>query len=94
MRWLSAGPYGNRAGDIVLLAKTGMTVPIADRYYFCAVPHYTMHGSAEEQDGHVPIILVQSGGSGDQMRAIVEKVGGEAPSQRAVTPIVRLLFVK
>jgi hypothetical protein len=94
MRWLSAGPYGNRAGDILLLAKTGMTVPIADRYYFCAVPHYTMHGSAEEQDGHVPIILVQSGGSGDQMRAIVEKLGGEAPSERAVTSIVRSLFVK
>jgi hypothetical protein len=94
MRWLSAGPYGNRAGDILLLAKTGMTVPIAQRYYFCAVPHYSMHGSAEKQDGHVPIILIQAGGSGVQMRDIVEKIGGHAPSERAITPIVRSLFAK
>ncbi len=94
MRWLSAGPYGNRAGDILLLAKTGMTVPIADRYYFCAVPHYSMHGSAEEQDGHVPLILIRSGGSGKQMRAIVKKLGHDTPSERAVTWLVRSLFVK
>jgi hypothetical protein len=94
MRWLSAGPYGDRAGDILLLGKTGMRVPIANRYYFCAVPHYSMHGSAEEQDGHVPIILIRVGGSGDQMRTIVEKLGGDTPSERAVAWIVRSLFAK
>ncbi|MHB8384318.1 MAG: alkaline phosphatase family protein [Candidatus Binataceae bacterium] len=94
MRWLSAGPYGDRAGDILLLSKASMALPISQRYYFCAVPHYSMHGSAEWQDGHVPLILAQVGGSGAKMKAIVEKIAGEAPSERMVTPIVRSLFQK
>jgi Type I phosphodiesterase / nucleotide pyrophosphatase len=92
MRWLSAGPHGDRAGDILLLSKASMALPISQRYYFCEVPHFSMHGSAEWQDGHVPLILAQVGGSGAKMRAIVEKIGGDAPSERSVTPIVRSLF--
>jgi hypothetical protein len=94
MRWLSAGPYGDRAGDILLLSKASMALPISERYYFCEVPHYSMHGSAEWQDSHVPLILGQVGGSGAKLRAIVDKFGGAAPSERAVTPIVRSLFQK
>jgi Type I phosphodiesterase / nucleotide pyrophosphatase len=94
MRWLSAGPHGDRAGDILLLSKASMALPIAERYYFCEVPHYSMHGSAEWQDGHVPLILAQVGGAGAKMQAIVEKIGGDAPSEKMVTPIVRALFQK
>jgi hypothetical protein len=88
------GPYGNRAGDVLLLAKTGMTVPTAQRYYFSAVPHCSMHGSAENQDGHVPIILIQAGGSGVHMRDTAEKIAGHAPSECAITPIACSLFAK
>ncbi|MGH7778696.1 MAG: alkaline phosphatase family protein [Candidatus Binataceae bacterium] len=94
MRGLSAGPYGVRAGDILLLGKASMSIPISERYYFCEVPHYSMHGSAEWQDSHVPLILAQVGGSGAAMRAIVEKFGGAEPSERSVTSIVRSLFRK
>ncbi len=94
MRWLSAGPYGDRAGDILLLSKASMALPISQRYYFCAVPHYSMHGSAEWQDGHVPLIIAQVGGSGAKMRVIVQRIAGNAPSERSVTPIVRSLFQK
>ncbi|MGH7815557.1 MAG: alkaline phosphatase family protein [Candidatus Binataceae bacterium] len=92
MRWLSAGPYGDRAGDVLLLSKASMALPISQRYYFSAVPHYSMHGSAEWQDGHVPLILARVGGSGVKMRAIVRKIAGAAPSERSVTPIVKSLF--
>jgi hypothetical protein len=92
MRWLSAGPHGDRSGDILLLSKASMALPISQRYYFCEVPHFSMHGSAEWQDGHVPLILAEVGGSGLKMRAIVEKIGGDAPSERSVTRIVRSLF--
>ncbi len=34
MRWLSAGPWGNHAGDVLLLSKSGLNRPIEDRYYF------------------------------------------------------------
>jgi hypothetical protein len=92
MRWLSAGPYGNRAGDILLLPKACMNMPIEDRYYFAWMTHYSWHGSACEQDGHIPFILAQANGSGQKMRTIMSKFGGPSPSERVMTPLVLSIF--
>jgi hypothetical protein len=92
MQWLGAGPYGNRAGDIVLLAKACTQLPIEQRFYFASVTHYTWHGSACEQDSHIPFILAQVGGSGERMRSILRKFGGEAPTELMMTPLVRELM--
>ena len=92
MQWLGAGPLGNRAGDIVLLARACMNIPIENRYYFAGVTHYTWHGSACEQDSRIPFILAQAGGSGAAMQNLMRKVGGDSPSQMAMTPIVREIF--
>jgi hypothetical protein len=94
MRWLGAGPYGNRAGDIVLLPKACMNVPIENRYYFAGMTHYSWHGSACEQDGHIPFILAQAKGSGEKMRSIMNKFGGATPSERKMTPLVVSIFGK
>ena len=94
MNWLSAGPYGNRAGDILLLARACANLPIQDRYFFSAVSHYTWHGSACEMDGHIPFILAQAGGSGERLRATMRKIAGDSPSEMALTPLVRALFGK
>ena len=92
MNWLSAGPYGNRAGDILLLPRACMNVPIEDRFYFAGITHYTWHGSACEQDGHIPFILAKPNGSGEEMRSIMSDFGGDAPSERELTPLVRALY--
>lgn len=92
MRWLSAGPYGNRAGDILLLPKACMNVPIENRYYFAWMTHYSWHGSACEQDGHIPFILAQANGSGQKMRTIMSKFGGASPSEREMTPLILSIF--
>jgi hypothetical protein len=94
MRWLSAGPYGNRAGDILLLPTACMNVPIENRYYFAEMTHYSWHGSACEQDGHIPFILAQANGSGQKMRSIMNKFGGATPSERKMTPLVVSIFGK
>jgi hypothetical protein len=94
MQWLSAGPYGNRAGDILLLPKACTNLPIEDRYFFAGITHYSWHGSAWEQDGHIPFILVQYNGSGERMQSIMSKFGGASPSERQMTPLVRSLFSK
>ncbi len=94
MRWLGAGPYGSRAGDIVLLAKACTNLPIEQRYFFAGITHYSWHGSACEQDGHIPFILGQYGGSGERMRSMMQKFGGASPSERELTPLVRSLFGK
>jgi Type I phosphodiesterase / nucleotide pyrophosphatase len=91
MDWLSNGPYGNRAGDIVLLSKGGAS-PIEGRYYFAAEPHYTWHGSADESDSYVPMVLIQAGGSGDSMRKVIQAQVGQQPCEKDLTPIVRALF--
>jgi hypothetical protein len=92
MKWLSAGPYGDRAGDILLLARACINVPIQQRYYFAAITHHTWHGSACGQDSHIPFILAQQGGSGEEMRSILRKLGGDSPSERQLTPLVLKLF--
>jgi hypothetical protein len=94
MRWLSAGRYGNRAGDILLLPKACMNVPIENRYYFAWMTHYSWHGSACEQDGHIPFILAQANGSGQKMRSIINKFGAPSPSEREMTPLVVSIFEK
>jgi hypothetical protein len=92
MNWLSAGPYGNRAGDILLLARACMDIPMEDRFYFAGITHYTWHGSACEQDGHIPFILAKPNATGQEMRSTMSDFGGDSPSERELTPLVRALF--
>ncbi|HKV55486.1 MAG TPA: alkaline phosphatase family protein [Candidatus Binataceae bacterium] len=92
MKWLGAGPYGNRAGDIVLLARSGMQVPIEKRYYFAAETHYSWHGSADLHDGNIPFILAEENGSGERLRGIVKQVADDSPTELDVTPLVRALL--
>ena len=94
MNGLSAGSYGNRAGDILLLARACTNLPIEERYFFSAVSHYTWHGSACVADSQIPFILAQPGGSGDRLRTVMRKFVGDSPSQMALTPLVRSLFGK
>src|ERR1043166_4557774 len=92
MQGLGAGPFGNRAGDIALLARACTNLPIEERFYFASVSHFSWHGSACEQDSRIPFILAQVGGSGTQMRGLMQKVGGASPSQMAMTPLLREIF--
>jgi len=91
MRWLSAGPYGNRAGDILLLSRSGLDKPIQDRYYFSA-PYHSWHGSASMQDSHIPLIVARKDYPGAKLKQLVDKIAGSQPSQLALVPIVRALL--
>ncbi len=91
MRWLGVGPYGDRAGDIVLLARSGLTIPIQDRYYFSG-PYRSWHGSPSEQDSHIPLILACPGKEGAELRDFATRVVGIQPSQLDVTPLVRAIL--
>ena len=91
MQWLSAGPYGNRSGDILLLSRSGLNQPIQDRYYFSA-PYHSWHGSASVQDSHIPLIVARKDYPGAKLKQLVDKVAGSQPSQLALVPIVRALL--
>ena len=77
MQWLSAGPYGNRSGDILLLSRSGLNQPIQDRYYFSA-PYHSWHGSASVQDSHIPLIVARKDYPGAKLKQLVDKVAGSA----------------
>jgi Type I phosphodiesterase / nucleotide pyrophosphatase len=93
MGWLGDGRYGDRAGDIVLLAKASSAIPIRDRYYFATTTHYSWHGSPDISDSNIPLVLAIDGGSGKVMQDIVNNVSrGATPSQMDLTPLVLALI--
>jgi hypothetical protein len=92
LQWLGAGPYGNRSGDILLLAKACTQLPIEQRFYYASVLHSTWQGSACEQDSRIPFILAQPGGNGERMQALMQKFAGEVPTQLSLAPLVRGLM--
>jgi hypothetical protein len=91
MTKLSAGPFGHRAGDILLMARSGGNRPITERYYFSDLYH-SWHGSAEHLDSRIPLVLARAGASGDQLRAMVQQVVGDQPSQLHLVPLVLQLL--
>jgi len=91
MWWLSAGPYGNRSGDILLLTRSGLNNPIQNRYYFSG-PYHSWHGSASPQDSHIPLIVARQNYPSAKLKKIVDKAAGPQPSQLALVPIVLALL--
>jgi len=91
MRWLSAGPYGHRAGDILLLARSGLERPLEERFYF-SKPYRSWHGSPTLQDSHIPFILARKRDTGEQLQAIVTAALGTFPSQLDFVPLVQALL--
>ena len=91
MRWLSVGPYGNRVGDVLLLTKSGLNRPINKRFYFSG-PYNSWHGSPSMQDSHIPLIVASQSHSGEELKALVDHVAGDKPSELDVTPIILALL--
>jgi predicted AlkP superfamily pyrophosphatase or phosphodiesterase len=87
MRWLSAGPYGNRSGDILLLTRSGLKNPIKNRYYFSG-PYHSWHGSASPQDSHIPLIVARRDYPSANLKKLVDTAVGSQPSQLALVPLV------
>ena len=90
---LGAGPFGHRAGDVLLLARSGATRPIDDRFYFSG-RYRSWHGSPDEQDSRIPLIVAHAGTGGADLRAIVNAVTGDAPSQLSIVPLIEALLAR
>jgi hypothetical protein len=90
---LAAGPYGHRAGDILLLARSGLERPVEERYYFSSL-YRSWHGSPAAQDSYVPFMLARKNDSGQRLRDVMNRVMGQQPSQLNLVPLVRALINK
>jgi hypothetical protein len=91
MDGLSAGPYGNHAGDVLLLARTGTQLPIEQRYYFSG-KYRSWHGSPTDQDSRIPLLAVRPGGSGQAVRQMVRGAVGDHPTQLDVARLILSLL--
>ena len=93
MEGLAAGPYGHRAGDVLLLARSGIERPIAERFYFSG-PFQSWHGSPAAQDSRIPLVVARTGSTRKQLELLVHPVLGGQPSQLDVVELVRVLLAQ
>jgi len=97
---LAAGPYGHRAGDLLILSRSGGDRPIEERFYFSG-PYRSWHGSPKESDSHIPLVIARRDLNGRQVRRRVLDALGTAQndgngikwhSQREITPMLVTLL--
>jgi hypothetical protein len=87
LRDLAAGPHGERAGDVMLLAHNGDRATPDERYYF-ASRYRSWHGSPSRQDSEVPFIVAHPHEGTEALRARVDRVIGGDPRQQKVTDVL------
>ncbi|HEX6133488.1 MAG TPA: alkaline phosphatase family protein [Longimicrobiales bacterium] len=88
---LAAGPYGHRAGDVLLFARSGSSRPIEERFYFSA-PYRSWHGSPDAQDSRIPLLVAHVREEGTALRARVQAAVGARPRQEDVTALILSLL--
>jgi hypothetical protein len=87
MEELAAGRYGERAGDILLLAHEGDRALPEQRYYF-SKPLRSWHGSPSKLDSEIPLIVAHRDHDAASIRAWVAPILGDRPFQRKITDIM------
>jgi len=84
---LTVGDYGDRAGDVILIAHNGDRDDISDRYYFSSRYH-SWHGSPSRKDTQVPLIVAHPGKTAEQLRADTRAALQDGQSLAAVTRLL------
>ena len=87
LRELAAGPVGDRAGDIMLIAHNGDRATPDQRYYF-ASRYRSWHGSPSKKDSEIPLIVAHPQRSAAELRTRVQKLIGPDPHQQKVTDLL------
>jgi hypothetical protein len=87
MEELAVGRYGERAGDILLLAHNGDRNRPEDRFYF-SNPYRSWHGSPSRLDSEIPLIVANRHSTAAEIGAWVEPILGDRPFQRKITDII------
>jgi hypothetical protein len=91
MEGLATGPWGHHAGDVLLLARSGLEQPIEGRFYFSSRYH-SWHGSPTAQDSRIPLVVALPGGDGRHLRTRVHAAVGAHPSQLDITRLILSLL--
>lgn len=87
LRDLVDGPAGDRAGDLVLVARNGDEPRVEDRYYFAGL-YRSWHGSPSRQDSEVPFIVAHPRRSAGQLRATVDRAVAKGNTLAVTTRVL------
>lgn len=87
LRELAVGPYGERAGDILLIAHNGDRERPEERYYF-AGPYRSWHGSPSRKDSEVPLIVAHPQRTTAELRHLTQGVLGDVPRQYRIAELM------
>jgi hypothetical protein len=90
MRDLAVGPFGARAGDVLLVAVNGNRERPEERYYF-ASRYRSWHGSPSRQDSEIPLIVANPKRTSAELARVVEKALGPHPYQQHLTDVLLAL---
>ncbi len=88
LRDLAVGPHGDRAGDILLITRSGAAADIHGRYYFSHT-YRSWHGSPSRRDSEIPFILAHPMKTSRELTAVADRHLG----RRAVIDEVGRLLV-
>jgi predicted AlkP superfamily pyrophosphatase or phosphodiesterase len=88
LRDLTVGRYGERAGDVLLIARNGEGAKPDGRYYFSSSVQQSVHGSASRQDAEAVMILAHPGRTTEQLAVLTRAVLGSSSRSRQVTDLV------
>lgn len=90
LRALTDGRYGDRAGDVILVAHNGDRGRREARYYFAPLYH-SWHGSPSHRDSDIPLILAHRHKSAAELQALVDQsLDGSHASRRIADLLLRL----
>jgi hypothetical protein len=91
LRDLAAGRFGERAGDVLLIARNGDAPSAQQRYYFAGLYH-SWHGSPSRKDSEVPLIVAHPRRNARELAAIARAELGEAPRQQHLAGLLLRLL--
>ncbi|MBV8756219.1 MAG: alkaline phosphatase family protein [Deltaproteobacteria bacterium] len=84
---LSVGVHGERAGDIMLLAKFGEVDKPEDRFYFANL-YRSWHGSPSKQDSEIPLIVANAHHTAAEIGPWVKHVISPRPYLQHLTDVI------
>jgi hypothetical protein len=87
---LAVGRYGERAGDILLLARNGDVARPEERYYFAGLYH-SWHGSPSRSDSEIPLILAHPKRTTAELAAVCRATLGTGRQQNVTRLLLELL---
>lgn len=89
---MSEGKFGDRAGDILLVARSNAAAPVPERTYF-SKPHEAGHGSPTNADSEIPFIVAHPALDASAIEAKVAPILGEKATLSDVAEVLfRLRF--